>query len=241
MISKVTGFIISTISYGDTSLILNVLTQEYGLIGIMAKGVRSIKSRLRTASQKFTYGFFYIYYKEEKLSILKDIDIINPFIELHSDIIKIGYLSYLSELAGQVYKESQDKRIFPLFIEVLTKMNEALDVEVLTQIFEVKCLTFLGVGLLLDECIHCGSTKNIVTIDGDAGGFVCRNCYRNEKLVSLKTIQLLRKYYYIDVKSIAKLDVKQETKKEISQFLTSYYNRYTGLYLKSKVFLEKLK
>ena len=36
MISKVEGFIISEVPYGDTSKIINVLTKEHGLIGIIA-------------------------------------------------------------------------------------------------------------------------------------------------------------------------------------------------------------
>ena len=79
MITKVTGIVVSTVAYGDTSLILNILTKEYGLIGVMAKVAKSMKSRLRAFTEKFTYGSFYIYYKENKLSTLKDVDVINPF------------------------------------------------------------------------------------------------------------------------------------------------------------------
>jgi len=241
MIEKVTGFIVSTVSFKDTSLILNIFTKEYGLIGVMGRGVKSMKNRLRALTQQFTYGFFYIYYKENKLSLLKDADIINPLEYLHGDITLIGYLNYISELASQVYKESEEKLLFDLLIEIILKMNEGLDPEVLMNIFEIKCLPFLGVGILLDECSKCGSTKNIVTIDGDAGGLICRNCYRNERVVSIKSIKLLRLYFYIDVKSITKLDIAKENKEEIDTFLNIYYRRYTGMYLKSKDFLQKLK
>ena len=78
MLTKVEGFILSTVDYGESSLVLNLLTKEYGTIGIMAKGVKSMKNKMRPLVQKYTYGFFYIYYKEDKLSILKDVDIINP-------------------------------------------------------------------------------------------------------------------------------------------------------------------
>ena len=98
MISKLTGFIVSTVAYKDTSLVLNILTKEHGLIGVLARGVKSMKSPLRATTQKYTYGFFYVYYKEGKLSILKDVDIIDPFVNLHTDIILISYLGYVSEL-----------------------------------------------------------------------------------------------------------------------------------------------
>ena len=241
MIEKVTGFIVSTVSYGDTSLILNILTKEHGLIGVMGKGVKSMKSRLRTSTQKYTYGFFYIYYKKGKLSLLKDADIINPLQSFHEDLLLNGYLSYVTELATQVYKESESPLIFELLIQTLLKMNEHFDPEVLTNIFEVKCLPLLGVGLSLDECVECGSKNEIVTIDGDRGGLICKNCYQNERLVSVKSIQLLRMFFYVDIKNISKLDIKEQYKKEIDTFLNTYYDRYTGMYLKSKEFLKKIK
>ena len=37
------GIIISETNYSESSKILNVLTDKYGLIGIMSKGCRNIK------------------------------------------------------------------------------------------------------------------------------------------------------------------------------------------------------
>lgn len=241
MITKVTGFIVSTVPFKDTSLILNILTKEFGLIGVLGKGVKKIKSPLRALTQKFTYGFFYIYYKEGKLSTLKDVDLIDPLMKIHSDILVIGYVNYIVELAVQVYKESETKELFELLTSIILKMNEGLDPEVLTNIFEVKCLPFLGVGIELNECCKCGNKKDIVTIDGDSGGLICKNCYQKERLVSIKSIQLIRMFALVEIKSISKLEIQEERKKEINAFIETYYSRYTGMYLKSKDFLENLK
>jgi len=51
---------------------------------------------------------------------------------------------------------------------------------------------------------------------------------------------MLRMYYYVDLDSISSLNISEEVKQEINSFLTRYYDRYTGLYLKSKDFLKKL-
>lgn len=240
MLEKVTGLIVHTTNYGETSLVIQLFTKEHGLIGVMGKGVKSLKSRLRSFVMPFTYGYFYIYYKEGKLSILKDVDIIDPFSLIHQDITFIAYLNYISELSVQVYKESESEAIFSMMITAIFKINEGLDPAVITNILEIKYLPFLGVGINLDECVSCGSKTGIVTIDGDKGGLLCKNCYRNEKLVKPKTIKLLRMYYYVDLKSISQLDIKKEFTDEINQFLMSYYNRYTGMYLQSKDFLKKM-
>ncbi|MBR1749133.1 MAG: DNA repair protein RecO [Bacilli bacterium] len=241
VVVKLEGIIVRTTNYGETSLILDLFTKELGIIGIMAKGVKSLKSKLRAYTMKFTYGFFYVYYKEGKLSILKEVDLINPFKRIHEDLTLISYLNYITELSIQTWKESENKSVFPLMIATLQKINEGFDPFVLTSILEMKYLPFLGVGIDLSGCAKCGNTHNIVTIDGDVGGLVCKNCYTNERIVNPKTIQLLRIYEKISIPSITKLEIEEKSAKELSTFLEVYYDRYTGLYLQSKDFLKKIK
>ena len=53
-------------------------------------------------------------------------------------------------------------------------------------------------------------------------------------------IYVERMYYYVDLSKITKLEVSDEVTKEINDFLDSYYERYTGLYLKSKDFMKQI-
>ena len=60
------------------------------------------------------------------------------------------------------------------------------------------------------------------------------------KIVNIKTIKLLRMFYYVDISKIEKLDITDTIKKELSRFIKDYYDRYSGIYLKSRDFLENL-
>ena len=142
-------------------------------------------------------------------------------------------------MTNQVYKESSEKTIYDLFINTVYKLNEGLNPVVLANILETKYLNYLGVGLNLDCCLKCGSTKNIVTIID--GGLLCKNCYQNEPIKDLKIIKLLRLYELIDIKSITNINVLDQLINQTNEFLDDYYDRYTGLYLKSKKFLANLK
>lgn len=240
MITKVEGMIISETPYGDTSKIINIFTKEYGIIGVMCKGAKSMKSRLRALTMKFTYGSFYIYYKEDKLSILKDVDILEDFKTIKNDIVLISYLNYLTELTTQVYKHSNEDIIYDLYLSVLKKMDKKMDPLILTNILECKYLPYLGVGLELDSCVLCGKKTNIVTLDADTGGFICKDCYTNQVLVNEKTVKLIRMYYYVDIDSISTIKINEDIAREINFFINRYYERYTGLYLNSKKFLNKM-
>lgn len=240
MITKVEGIIVNETPYGDTSKIIQLYTFEYGIIGIMCKGVMSMKSRLRALTIKFTYGSFYIYYKEDKLSILKDVDVLDDFKTIKNDIILISYLNYVTELTTQVFKQSGEAILYNLYLAGIKKINASMNPLVITNILELKYLPFLGVGLELDSCILCGNKTDIVTLDADEGGYVCKSCYTNQVLVSSKTVKMIRMYYYVAIDSITNLKISEEVVKEINFFINRYYERYTGLYLNSKKFLLKM-
>lgn len=240
MLLEVEGFILQETPYGETSKIIQVLTEEYGVISIMCKGAKSLKSKYRATTLKYTYANFNIYYKEGKLSTLTSSDIINPLKYIRSDITLISFITYLSELTNQVIKQSNSSHLYNDFINTILKIEDGLDPMVLTNILELKYLQELGVLFNLDECVKCGNKTNIITISSDTGGYVCKDCLTNEAIVNKKVLQMLRMYYYVNIKSITDLKIEESIKKEINFFLDNYYERYTGLYLNSKRFLKTM-
>lgn len=240
MIEKLEGIIINETPYGDTSKIINILTSEHGLVGVMCKGVKSLKNPLRTRTMKFTYGYFHLKYNENKLSHLLEVDVIDQLKNIKESIELISYLSYITELTYQVVKQNNDKMIFDIYKNAILKIDSGCNPLIITNIIELKYLEFLGVGLNLDSCIKCGNKTQIITLDPDEGGFICKNCYEQQKILSPKTIKLIRMYYLVELSSIKEINIKDENAREINYFLEKYYERYTGLYLKSKAFLKKI-
>lgn len=240
MIEKLEGIIIGERDYGETSKILNVLTKKYGIIGVISKGCKSLKSDLRNVSSKLTYGYFYIFYKENKLSTLSSVDIIDSFKNIKKDLIKLSYSSFLLELTEQVIKQNKNESIYDILISGLIKINEGFDSIIITNIIELKYLDYLGVMPIIDCCSNCGNKTSIATLSSDIGGYLCNKCRKNEPLVNEKTIKLIRMFYYVDINKITKLDISSNVKEEINSFLNRYYDKYTGLYLKSKKFIKSL-
>ena len=240
-IEKVKGIIIKDINYKESSKVLHILTKEYGMIGIISKGCRSIKSKLRSVSLKLTYGYFYISYKKDGLSVLIDVDIIDELKNIKTDFSRIGYLAYLVDLTNQVVKETNNYDLFDIMESAIIKINDLFDPMIITNIVELKFLEYLGVKPILDCCSICGSKNEIMTISSDSGGYVCKDCYTNEYVTDIKTIKLLRMFYYVDISKIKELNILDKNKYEINKFLEGYYERYTGLYLKSKDFLKSIR
>ncbi len=238
---KVKGIVITDTNYSESSKVLNIMTKEKSLIGVISKGCRNYKSKLRSTSSKLTYGYFYINYKENSLSNLLEVDIIDELKTIKTDLKKIGYTTYLVDLARQVMKQNDNDKIFDILEASLLKIEKGFDPSLITNIAELKYLSYLGVKPILDKCSICGNTKDIVTVNSDAGGYICKNCYTNEYITDEKTLKLLRMFDFLDISKIKELNILDKNKKEINKFLEDYYTKYTGLYLKSKDFLSQIK
>lgn len=239
MNKTVEGIIISTVDYKESSKIINILTSTEGLIGVMAKGSKNIKSKISATSNVLTYGTFYLNYRKGNMPLLTEVDVLDSFKQIRTDIIKLNYALFLLELSSQVYKHEQSKKIYNLLIDGLCKINEGYDPQIVTNIVELKMLQHLGIKPVVERCVNCQKTTDIITISSYKGGYLCKNCVGQEKIYHLKTLQLIRMFYYIDLSKISKIDISEEIKKEISLFIDDYYERYSGLYLKSKDFLQE--
>ena len=239
-IVDVKGLILSETNYGDSSKILNILTEEYGVIGVLSKGCRSLKSKLRGVSRKLVYGTCHFYYKENGLSTLIGIDVENDYPKTLMNLENIVYASLILDMTIQVVKQTDSQGILNLVQQTLSRIEEGLDASVMSNILQLKFLDYLGVRPMLDSCAICGKTTNIVSASPTAGGFLCGECYQQDGFYSPKAIQLMRMYYYVDIAKITKIDVNPTVNQEISHFLEDYYDRYTGVYIKSKKILKNI-
>lgn len=238
MLKKIRGIVVSEVPYKDSSKVLNILCEE-GVIGVVSKGCKRINSPLRVISNKLTLGEYVIYYNESKLSTLKEGSVIDNFNNIKNDLNKISHATYITDLVNQVMKQNADLTVFSLYVSALKKIDEGINETVVMNILEIKLLDYLGVGINLNGCAKCGSTREIVTIDPDVGGYICKNCYTNEIIYDERVRKMLRMYYLVEIDSIKELKIKDYVIDSINKFLSVYYDRYTGLYIKSKEFLDR--
>ena len=238
-IISVEGIVVSNTPFNENSKIINIFTKDKGLIGCMSKGCKGLKSKLRLPSEKFAYGVFHMYYKENGLSTLIDGDIKDYFINIKSDIVKISYLTYICELSTNVYKESSSEEIYPLMESAILKLEEGHNPKIITNVLELQYLNYLGINLNLDNCVKCGSSK-VVTLSLSKGGYICANCRTNESIISEKVMKMLRLYYYVDISKISNIDIDEKVSETINKIIEEYYDEYSGVYMKSKKMLKEL-
>ena len=246
MLQRVEGIVLRTNPYGESNLILTLLTRELGKIGVVARGAKKTNSRLASSSQLFTYGSFLIQ-KGSGLGTLSQGEIIHSFRDLREDLVATSYASLLVELTDKAVEEKKNNPfLFELLYQLLNYMNEGTDAEVLAYIYLTKMIPVLGLHPFFDECINCGCSANdclFVAFSVKEGGFLCQNCKQIDNYsfkVSEKVVKLLRLFYHFDVHRLGKIEVSEGTKKQLQTLLFAYYDEYSGIYLKSRKFLEQL-
>lgn len=239
MLKKVEGIVVSSVDYKESSKIINVFTKDCGIVGVLATGSKRLKSNISATSNVLVYGYFYLKSRNNGMFVLEEVDVIDSFKMIKRDLIRLNYSIYLLELATQVYRHDNNNIIYELLIAGLKKINEGLEPEIISIILELKLLEYLGIKPIIDRCVGCGSTRDLVTISSYKGGYLCKKCVEREKVFNIKTLKLIRMFYYVDLNKITRIDVSSNIIRELSLFVDDYYDRYSGLYLKSKVFLRE--
>lgn len=107
MLEKTKGIILQRIKYGDTSLICQVYTENFGRKSFLFKGVRTKKSRLQAnLLQNLFILNFEIYYKEGRdLFLVKEFSNSVSFIDFPYDPIKSSQALFLSEILSKCLQE----------------------------------------------------------------------------------------------------------------------------------------
>lgn len=147
MLKAAEGIIISEVNYGEKSKIINVLTKD-GILGVMCKGAKSLKSPLRTSTMKFNLSSFLLYYHENGLSTLKECDVICDYKNIKSDILLISYMSYICDLAAGVMRQNENEEIYNLLISTLSKIMMDLLLMFLLIYLKSRCLIIWALAFL---------------------------------------------------------------------------------------------
>lgn len=247
MLQRVEGIVLRANAYGESNVIITLLTRELGKIGVVARGAKKTNSRLASVTQLFTYGSFLIQ-KGSGLGTLSQGELIDSFRELRSDLVATAYASIVVELTDKAVEEKKNNPyLFELVLQLLQHMNEGADAEVLTYLFMTKMIPVLGYHPFFDQCVKCRCSANeniFVAFSVREGGFLCQRCKQTDPYafsVTEKSVKLMRLFYHFDVNRLGKIEVSEATKKNLQQILFSYYDEYSGIYLKSRKFLEQLK
>ncbi|OMP67645.1 DNA repair protein RecO [Domibacillus epiphyticus] len=243
MLEKWEGIVLRTNDYGETNKIVTMFTREKGKKAAVARGAKKTNSRLSGVTQPFTHGFFLVQ-GGRGLGTMQQGEALSSMRHIREDLTKTAYAAYIVELTDRTTEDGEtNPYLFHLLQKSLDYINEGADAAIVTNIFEMKMLSQVGLRPEMSACAVCGETEGKFGFSIRENGLICHRCFEHDPHflpLSQVSLRLLRLFYFFDLERLGNIDVKEATKKELRAAISMYYDEYAGLYLKSRRFLEQM-
>ncbi len=126
MIEKVEAIVLKTLNHGDTSKIITLYSREVGRLKLIAKGVRSPKSKVMGLFQP-TRHLQVIYYKKPNsgLQMFKSGELVNGFFGLEEDFDRLTLAQVVVELLDRSIEDEQTHpQLFQLLADTLSRLSD---------------------------------------------------------------------------------------------------------------------
>jgi DNA repair protein RecO (recombination protein O) len=150
MLHKTRGIVFRFTKYGETSIIVNIFTELFGLQSYIVNGVRSKSSKNKIALyQPLTLLDIIVYHREHaNINRIKEIKCLHPYQTLLTDVRKSSVAMFLNEVLNKTVKEeSHAQELCDFLINSLVTLDTQPEhAENFHLIFLLKLSRFLGFG-----------------------------------------------------------------------------------------------
>jgi DNA repair protein RecO (recombination protein O) len=251
-ITKTEAIVLKSIKFGDTSRIATLYAKDHGKVKIIAKGIRTPKSKLAGALQTFAH-IQAVFYKKRtsEIYLLSQADTIESHQSITKDLNRYVFASAVLELLDRLITgEESNPEIFDLILHTLSFLEScpAESIEKSFTHFALKLTDILGYKPKLDRCISCNKSpvSRIILFSPEKGGIICRSCSKGDQAylkLSKDSVDSALKLQSIKTERLDAYKIPKDHLKEISDVILSLLDYHTGRGkdLKSLEFLKTKK
>lgn len=244
---KARGIVLKEILIGEKDKNLTILTKNYGKLNIWAKNSRIIKNKLFSGTTLFSYADFMIYDTGKNL-LLNQVDLIESFFNLTSNLDKLAYGTYFLELTDKTILENIEcNDILLLLLKTLTILCKTtmLKPKLISKVFEIKFLQLNGYMPNLNFCTKCliniQDFNNNIFLGNE--GLICHNCKGKEDDIIKINQSIIYTLNYILNSKIDKLynfNISDSLLNDISLISKKLTNQHFYYNLKTKIFINEI-
>ncbi|GAL19410.1 DNA recombination and repair protein RecO [Vibrio maritimus] len=146
-------FVLHRRPYSESSLILDVFSEEYGRVTLLSKGARSKRSNLKGALQPFT-PLLLKWSGNGSMKTLRQAEAISLGLPLTG--VNLYSAMYVNELIARVLaSEIPFPELFHDYLQALTELAHNTNPEPALRRFELALLSAMGYGV---DFLHCAGT-----------------------------------------------------------------------------------
>lgn len=233
---KTQGIVTKTTKYSETSLIVTIITKDFGRISAIANNVRSGRSHMLMGLQLFAFSEIVMYGSRSKSGLYKlnEMTVIESFAEIRNSLEKLAYAAYFAEAANNaIAEDSPDEEILRLLLNSLFALERDLyPFEKIKTVFEWRLAAASGYEPRLEACGSCG--KNLDGVETllslSEGQSFCPDCGEGRTGCVRLTSGMCKVVDYIcraESRRIFSFDAGKKT----FEYLSRISERYLGVQL----------
>ncbi|MEJ0055490.1 MAG: DNA repair protein RecO [Bacteroidota bacterium] len=149
MLHKTRGIVFRFTKYGETSIIVSIFTEMFGLQSYIVNGVRTKSAKNKIALfQPLTLLDLVVYYRENAdILRIKEVKVLYAYQTIHQDIRKSAIAMFLNEFINKAVKDqSHAGEICEFLTGSLVALDEIQSPENFHLVFVLKLSRYLGFG-----------------------------------------------------------------------------------------------
>ena len=152
------AYILQHKKYRESSLILDVLTRDFGIVSILARGVRKPKSK--TAGLLLAFSSLKLsYIGKHELKILTHVELNKESAKLTGISLYCGF--YVNELISYfLHKNDPHPEVYDEYQKCLALMAISQDTEQILRFFELNLIEYIGYGFQLTVDVNADVSVN---------------------------------------------------------------------------------
>ncbi len=228
---KVTAIVTRAVPYGDTDMIVTLVSIEEGKLTVTAKGCLKPKAKLRYATEPMNFGEYLLAGRPERL-VLADCSQIESFSPITTDIEKYYASALILEGLTKLSADSQPV-LFMHAIEVLKALAyEGKSAEDGVRDFLIHAILDNGYDLNFNTCNLCKCILDGDCVFSENDGVVCSHCAQYKGIA----IDAISRAYL----SGERTDIPTHLKNKANMTLADVIQQVLGLRLGRHYFTELL-
>ena len=240
------GIVLDITPYKERDNLVKVMTEKAGKQMLLVRNSMTPRSMFYQAIQPLNQVQYVLNIQEGRLGYIKAVKDIKIYKEIQVDLVKKAYAIYFGNLVNACTSDDEvDSGLYKFLKRSLLCLEENLDAEVISFIFELQLLKRFGVMPDLTKCQICGEVSEQIKYDysQEYGGLVCQKHFGQQMKryhADPRALYYARKFLQVHLEDLKTINLRPATKKSIRAFVDQLYDDYVGLNLKSRKFINEL-
>jgi DNA repair protein RecO (recombination protein O) len=246
---RTTGFVLRTLNYSESDLIVTFYSHDFGKLKGIAKGAKRSKKRFANVFEPFSLtNIIFTRKNRDMLAFIESCDIIDHYHAIRQDMEKTLIASYFIDLTDHFSPEGKkNEKIFQLLQDFLLMLGREKASDAIVRFFEMRLLKLTGFEPALEQCIVCKTqvtNGNSYYFHASEGGIKCSACAKSQKYeqpISAGTVRTLLLGKEMDIDKIKLITLTDSLAMESRSILIGFISYVLGREVKSMKVMEQVR